>query len=75
MEGNEIIGKRGGRLWLVQPILDSAAGLHCLELGGNVSNTTLDNLAEIHHGSLANELSVKIHQYDSKALSTYLAAV
>jgi hypothetical protein len=62
MEGNEIIGKRGGRLWLVQPVIDAAAGLHCLELRGNVGDTTLDNLVEVQHGSLANERPVKIQQ-------------
>ena len=40
----------------MQPLLDTAAGLHDLELGGDVGDAAVGDLVEVHHGRLADEL-------------------
>jgi hypothetical protein len=48
---------------LMQPVLDTAAGLHDLELGGDVGDAALDDLVEVHHGCLADELPSNLTEF------------
>jgi hypothetical protein len=38
------------------PVLDTAAGLHDLELSGDIGDTALDDVVEVHHRCVADEL-------------------
>jgi len=38
------------------PVLDAATGLHNLKLSSNIGDSALDDVVEIHHWRLADEL-------------------
>lgn len=51
MEGNETKG--------YIPVLDTATGLHNLELSSNIGDRALDDVVEVNHWCLADELRME----------------
>jgi hypothetical protein len=67
-QGKERKGKERREGGECVPVLDTATGLHNLELSSDIGNTSLDDVVEIYHWSLADELQSDIKSSNRQLL-------